>query len=336
MIKKALISIVILLLIGFGIYKIFFNGETIKDKIENISGSLNSYKLEANMELTNGEEKRNFNVVVLYSKDEGSDLFRVSLVDTSINQEQILLRNKEGVYVLTPSLNKAHKFNSSWPLNSAKPYIYQSLLEVFDGDYKIEKLEEGFIVTSEITYKNSPLYTKQEIMFSSDLKPVWVNLYNDKDEVVVRINFTNVEINNEIEKSLFEVKQSIEDSRENISDEDSVSGSVDLPYMLTGSDMNISLKDSVVANVDNEQLHMLVYSGDNDFTVIEKVSDEYDDIKIIETSADIVLTINGFAMLESNKVSYDYNGVEITIYGDSLDVATYLNIVNGMEVSANK
>ena len=336
MIKKALISIVILLLIGFGIYKIFFNGETIKDKIENISGSLNSYKLEANMELTNGEEKRNFSVVVLYSKDEGSDLFRVSLVDTSINQEQILLRNKEGVYVLTPSLNKAHKFNSSWPLNSAKPYIYQSLLEVFDGDYKIEKLEEGFIVTSDITYKNSPLYTKQEIMFSSDLKPVWVNLYNDKDEVVVRINFTNVEINNEIEKSLFEVKQSIEDSRENISDEDSVSGSVDLPYMLTGSDMNISLKDSVVANVDNEQLHMLVYSGDNDFTVIEKVSDEYDDIKIIETSADIVLTINGFAMLESNKVSYDYNGVEITIYGDSLDVATYLNIVNGMEVSANK
>ena len=336
MIKKALISIVILLLIGFGIYKIFFNGETIKDKIENISGSLNSYKLEANMELTNGEEKRNFNVVVLYSKDEGSDLFRVSLVDTSINQEQILLRNKEGVYVLTPSLNKAHKFNSSWPLNSAKPYIYQSLLEVFDGAYKIEKLEEGFIVTSDITYKNSPLYTKQEIMFSSDLKPVWVNLYNDKDEVVVRINFTNVEINNEIEKSLFEVKQSIEDSRENISDEDSVSGSVDLPYMLTGSDMNISLKDSVVANVDNEQLHMLVYSGDNDFTVIEKVSDEYDDIKIIETSADIVLTINGFAMLESNKVSYDYNGVEITIYGDSLDVATYLNIVNGMEVSANK
>jgi len=336
MIKKALISIVILVLIGLGIYKIFFSGDTMKDKIENISDSLNSYKLEANMELTNGEEKRNFNVVVLYLKEGDNDLFKVSLLDTSINQEQILLRNKDGVYVLTPSLNKAHKFNSSWPLNSVKPYIYQSLLETFDGDYKIEKLNDGFVIVSDISYKNSPLYTKQEIKFSTDLKPVWVNLYNDKGEVVVRVNFTKVEVNNEIDKSSFEVKENIENSRENISSDESVNGSVDLPYMLTGSDLNISLKDSVVANVDNEELHMLVYSGDNDFTVIEKVSEEYDEIKILESNGEIVLTINGFAILENNKVNYDYNGVEITIYGDNLDVATYLNIVNGMEVSANK
>ena len=67
-----------------------------------------------------------------YFKDGEEDLFRVSLYDTNINQEQIMLRNKQGVYVLTPSLNQAYNFKSGWPLNSAKPYIYQSLLEVFD------------------------------------------------------------------------------------------------------------------------------------------------------------------------------------------------------------
>ena len=44
MLKKILISIVILLLVGLGIWKIFFSGDTISDKIEDVSKNLNSYK----------------------------------------------------------------------------------------------------------------------------------------------------------------------------------------------------------------------------------------------------------------------------------------------------
>ena len=77
--KKIIISVVILLLIGLGVWKIFFSEETINDKLENVTENLNSYSLEANMELINGEEKRNFTVKVSYLKDGENDLFRVSL-----------------------------------------------------------------------------------------------------------------------------------------------------------------------------------------------------------------------------------------------------------------
>jgi outer membrane lipoprotein-sorting protein len=334
MIKKIAITLAILLAIGFGVWKIFFGGETIKDKIENISENLNSYSIEGNMEILNGEEKRVFNVKVDYLKSE-EDLFKVSLYDTSINQEQILLRNKEGVYVLTPNLNKAHKFKSGWPLNSAKPYIYQSLLSVFDGDYELKKVEDGIIVESKLSYKHSPLYTRQEIKFSNEMVPVWVNIYNDKDEVVLRINFTRVEKDVSFEEDYFDLNKSMNMSRENIS-EDVVSPMEDLPYMLTGSDLNIELVDSVVVNIEDENMHMLVYSGDSNFTVIEKVSNVCEELEVIETNGEIVMTINGFVILQEDKVSYTYNGIEIIIYGDSLDVATYLNIANGMEVSASK
>ena len=335
MLKKVLISIVILLLIGLGVWKIFFSQDTIKDKIENITQNLTSYDIEGNMELINGEEKRNFNVKVSYLKQDNEDLFKVTLYDTSINQEQILLRNKEGVYVLSPSLNKAHKFKSGWPLNSAKPYIYQSLLTAFDKEYEIQKMDDGFIVTSNVEFKNSPLYKKQEIKFSNDLIPVWVNLYNSKDEVVARINFTKVNVGVTFDEKHFDVNESINLSKENTSD--NVNASFDeLPYMLTGSDLNIELKDSVVVNLENENLHMLVYEGDNNFTVIEKVSEIEKEVSVTEVEGEIVLTINGFATLNDNKVSYTYNGIEVVIYGDSLDVATYLNIVNGMEVSTSK
>ncbi|MBR3891025.1 MAG: hypothetical protein IKJ30_02995 [Bacilli bacterium] len=334
MLKKALISICILLVVGLGVWKIFFGGETIKDKVENISESLTSYNIEGNMEIINGEEKRNFNVKVSYLKGE-QDYFKVSLYDTNINQEQILLRNNDGVYVLTPSLNTAHKFKSGWPMSSAKPYIYQSLLSVFDGEYEVEKMDDGILVRSNISYKNSPIYSKQEIKFSNELVPVWVNIYNDKDEVVLSINFTKVDIGVSFEEGYFDLNNTMNISRENIS-EDVVAPSDDLPYMLTGSDLNIELLDSVVVNIEDENLHMLVYKGDSNFTVIEKVSNVYDEIEVIETSGDIVMTINGFAILEESKVSYNYNGIDVVIYGDSLDVSTYLNIANGMEVSSAK
>ena len=335
MLKKVLISIVILLLIGLGVWKIFFNNETISDKLADVTQNLDSYNIEANMELINGEEKRNFVVKVSYKKDTDQDYFRVSLYDTNINQEQIMLRNKEGVYVLTPSLNQAYNFKSGWPLNSAKPYIYQSLLEVFNGDYDIEKLDDGFIVTSSIEFKNSPAYAKQEVKFSNDLKPLWVNLYNDRDEVLVKVTFTKVETHVTFEDDYFQVEKNMATARENIVSGGETSES-ELPLLLTGSHMNITLKDNVTTNIDGEELHMLVYEGDSNFTVIQKVCSSNSVLEIIETDGDLVMTINGFGILESNKVSYIYNNVEVVIYGDGMSVNAYLDVVNGMEVSWNK
>lgn len=335
MLKKILISIVVLLLIGLGIWKIFFSGDSISDKIEDVSKNLNSYNLEANMELINGEEKRNFNVKVSYLKDNEEDLFRVSLYDTNINQEQIMLRNKVGVYVLTPSLNQAYNFKSGWPLNSAKPYIYQSLLNVFNGDYDIEKMDDGFVVTSNISFKNSPSYSKQEVKFSNDLRPMWVNLYNDKDEVLAKVTFTKVETNVTFEENYFEVDKNMIAARENL-----VSGGnkeeLELPLLLTGSDMNINLKDNVTTKIDGEELHMLVYEGDSNFTVLEKVCSSSSEIDIRETNGELVMTINGFAILEDNKVSYIYNNIEVIIYGEGMSVNAYFDVANGIEVSWSK
>jgi len=176
MLKKVIVVGVILALLGVGVWKVFFSGPSISETIDNVNKNLTSYQLEATMDLNNGEEQRNFNVIVSYSKKNDKDLFRVSLYDTTINQEQIMLRNDDGVYVLTPTLNQVYQFKSGWPLNSAKPYIYQSLLEVFDGEYTTKKVSDGLIVTSEPNYKNAPQYAKQEIKFTNELTPVWVHI----------------------------------------------------------------------------------------------------------------------------------------------------------------
>lgn len=330
MFKKIAVIAVILALLGVGIWKVFFSGPTISNTLKSVNENLKSYQLEATMELNNGEEQRKFNVKVSYLKKD-DDLFRVSLYDTTINQEQIMLRNEEGVYVLTPTLNQVYQFKSGWPLNSAKPYIYQSLLEVFGGEYTTQKVNDGIIVTSEPDYKNSPQYVRQEIKFTNDLKPIWVHLYDDQNNVLVNVTFTSVEIGAEFSEDFFNLSKNMEQSRENIS---SSTGATfdDLPLMITGADINVSVKDQTNANIDGEKVYIMSYEGDASFTVVQKIVEGSEEMSVTELDGDLVLLVNGFAAMDDGKVTYLYNGVECTIYGENLTVANYITIANGLEV----
>ena len=331
MFKKIMVVAIILALLGVGVWKVFFSGPSISETIDNVSKNLNSYQLEATMELNNGEEQRKFNVMVSYLKKEDNDLFRVSLFDTTINQEQIMLRNDEGVYVLTPTLNQVYQFKSGWPLNSAKPYIYQSLLEVFDGEYTTKKVNDGIVVTSELDYKNAPQYAKQEIKFTNDLTPVWVHIYNENNDVLVNVTFTKVEKDVDFSEDYFNLSKNMEESRENLSTE---SGSTfdDLPLGIVGLDMNVSVKEQTNASIDGEKVYIMSYEGDAAFTVVQKVVESSEEMSVTQIDGELVLLINGFASLEDEKVTYLYNGVECTIYGDKLEVSTYIDIANGLEV----
>ena len=331
MLKKIIVVASILALLGVGIWKVFFSGPSISETIENVNKNLTSYQLEAKMELNNGEEQRSFNVVVSYLKKEDKDLFRVSLYDTTINQEQIMLRNEEGVYVLTPTLNQVYQFKSGWPLNSAKPYIYQSLLDVFDGEYTTKKVSDGLIVISEPNYKNAPQYVKQEIKFTNDLVPVWVHIYNENNDILVNVTFTKVEKGIDFSQDYFNLSTNMEEARENLS---STTGATfdDLPLDVIGLDMNVSVKEQTNANIDGEKVYIMSYDGDASFTVVQKIIDSSEEMNVVEIEGELIMLINGFGVLEDNKVTYLYNGVECTVYGDNLEVSTYIDIANGLEV----
>lgn len=89
------ISMILLILVtGCGKYS---QNDIIKD-LENKMKKLSGYKLEGNLEILNNEETYNYNVAVSYKK---SDLYKVSLTNTANNYEQIILKNDEGVYVIT-------------------------------------------------------------------------------------------------------------------------------------------------------------------------------------------------------------------------------------------
>ena len=155
-IKRIVVILLIVGLLAFGAYKMFFNkNNNVEHNVQETLNNLDGYYMEASMEFYKGEDSRKYDVKVSYKKD-SNNLFRVSMYDKASEQEQIILKNSDGVYVLTPALNQAYKFKGDWPLNGHKPYLYQSMIETMQGTCDISKLDDGYLVTSTPDFKNMP------------------------------------------------------------------------------------------------------------------------------------------------------------------------------------
>lgn len=103
--KKCVLTLLLfcsILLVGCG-------KTTEKDVIKDITKDVektDGYYLEGEMQIINNEDIYTYDVKVSYQKD---DKYRVSLTNTSNNHEQIILKNDDGVYVMTHKSTKLSK-----------------------------------------------------------------------------------------------------------------------------------------------------------------------------------------------------------------------------------
>ena len=137
------------------------------------------YHLTGDLEIVNNEETYRYAVDVSSASNEQ---FRVSLKNKTNNHEQIILRNKEGVYVLTPSLNKSFKFQSEWPYNNSQSYLLQTILQDIKNDNKrtFKETKDGYEFTTAVTYSSNKELVKQVITMDKNLNVKEVNVQNEK------------------------------------------------------------------------------------------------------------------------------------------------------------
>ena len=333
--KRIIIIVIVMGLVAFGVIKLIENktSNVEKSALETLE-SLESYYMEASMDFYKGEDSRTYIVKVSYKNNEDGNLFKVSMFDKASNQEQIIIKNNDGVYVLTPALNQAYKFNGSWPLNGHKPYLYHSMVETMQSDCDISKLDDGYLITSVPEFKNMPSWARQEMKLSKEYKPLWVHIYDNNNDVAVKIGFSKVEFNPTFSENYFNVEDNVKESRENISTTTS-STLNDLPLYPTNADVDASLKEVSNITVNGATQVMLTYSGKDSFTIIEsKVSsnETYTETVVNGEIVDI-FGVFGYVVSNSNinKLYFTYNGVSYQLYSNSVDVATLIEVASGME-----
>ena len=109
-----------------------------------------------------------YNIVAAKYKD----YYRVNLVNTINNHEQVILKSDEGVYVVTPSLNKSFKFQSEWPDNGSQAYLLDSLFDDITSDQnsKAVKGDNGYIIKAKVNYPNNANLVSEKYMWIIKLK----------------------------------------------------------------------------------------------------------------------------------------------------------------------
>ena len=270
--NKKIIAITagVFVVIGIVVWFVFFKSSSLDDLLKS-ADACQSYQLVGNMEMLENDELKSYQVTSTYAQIEKKDYYKVELYDKSLNQSQVIVKNDEGVFVLTPSLNQAFQFQSEWPNNSPKPYIYQSLIS-FLKENESEKVKDGYLVQGDMAYENDERVKSQEVKFDKDLKPVYISVFDQDGTEIIKVEVTSFEMNKNMQKDDFLQKNIIQTTQTQYSE--SVAASLPLyPVSLMGS----TLENEKVSTIDDEINHILKFTGEKSFTIIEKTSQNQKD-----------------------------------------------------------
>ena len=163
-----------------------------------------SYYLSGNMELVNNEDVYTYDIAVSYKKD---DFYKIELTNVINDHKQVILRNEEGVYIVTPSLNKSFKFQSDWPYNNSQVYLLSSLLDdiINDENRSFEATDEGYIFTSTVNYPNNDKLVSQKVYFDKDYLPKKVEVIDTDGNVQIKMGFDKIDLRTEFNDTYFDL-----------------------------------------------------------------------------------------------------------------------------------
>ena len=177
--------------------------KNIKKNFVNRVDGANSYKLNGTLSINNNDDVYNYSVEVGYKKD---DYYKVTLRNKANNHVQIILKTDDGVYVLTPSLNKSFKFQSDWPYNNSQIYLLDAISSDIknDKDSEISKKDNKYFLMTKVNYSNNSRLIKQKLEFDEEFNLSKVIVY-DKDGIeVMTMKFDKIKLNCKFSKEYFD------------------------------------------------------------------------------------------------------------------------------------
>ncbi len=173
-----------------------------------------SYYIEGRMELMNNEDVYEYDVKVSYKSP---SYYKVDLTNVITNHEQIILKNKDGVYVVTPSLNKSFKFQSDWPYNNSQSYLLSSILDDINNDGNKTFLEEddGYVITTKVNYPNNQKLVSQKIYIDKNINVSKVLVMDQNGNTQIKMEFKKIDLNSNSKEEDYDLSKLITLSKDN-------------------------------------------------------------------------------------------------------------------------
>ena len=301
-----------------------------KEELIDFNSNLVSYNMKAQMTVVKEEGNVSFDVEVDYLEP---DYYKVKLKNNKNNNIQIIVKNKDGVFVLTPALNKQFKFNSDWPLNSSHAYLLESIVKdiVDDPESLVTEDVDTYTIKSLTSYKTNALLKMQNATFNKKTNFPISNIVCDTGgNPLIKVEFSKFNPDVKLKPTDFKV-----DDVNNTVRMEMAEGTItqDLTECVpTFMPEGYELKTSTI----KENYTVFTYSKENNtYAITCSVLKESDVLVCTREFKTLDVFDNGICFINDNSLSFIVNDLMVSIYQNEINLEEAILIANSFELNYN-
>ncbi|WP_096438473.1 LolA family protein [Alteribacter populi] len=317
--------------------------EDVIEALDKNLDDLTGYKATATMTLQTGKEPQSYEVDVWYQYP---TYYRVALSNAESDQSQIILRNDEGVFVLTPALNKSFRFQSDWPENNSQVYLYESLINdiLMDPERSFTATDDHYVFQTNTNYTNKNLNQQEVMLDKKELTPTSVKIMDVDLEVLVEVDFKDFELNASFDEADFDMDRNMTEARldsgvptmtEETEGEDQSGEDAFTVFFPMYEPQGTAFEESRELETENGKRVILSYEGEQPFTLVQQQSQVLEASTPVHVSqgspVDLGFTYGAISKEgETTTVSWSYEGTDFFLASQHLDDEEMMSIARSV------
>lgn len=293
------------------------------------------YELTAAMEVRTGTEPRVYDVSVWHTKP---DFYRVTVNEQGEEEQQMIVRNEEGVFVVTPSLRKTHKFQSDWPKQNSQAYLIGALAEDLLADKSSVMTEDEESYTFELATRNverTALPVQQIAINKKTMLPTKVSILDEALNEQIIITFKDIKLGVQHKATEYAVEKFADDEEKKVTSADVENKELRTFYAMVDFE-NTKLVDEYEVQTDGKSRVILTYDGDKPFTLMqEPISTDELTVPVFAPGdpADLGFTIGA---LTDHSVQWNQDGMSFFVASTHLSKEELLEVAASLQEGSMK
>ncbi|MGN7386478.1 LolA family protein [Sporosarcina sp. SAFN-015] len=308
-----------------------------EDVMKKLSGKWNEtkgYELQATMEIKTGSEPRVYDVTVWHTKP---DFYKVNVSQAGSQDSQMIVRNEEGVFVITPSLGKTYKFQSDWPTQNSMPYLIGTLSDDIKADKNSTMQEKDKTYIFETASRNNHkkvLPTQQIHIDKKTLLPKYVSVMDENKEEKIRVTFNKITLGVEHKASDYAVDMEGQPVKKPQSTEDGQTGM--MKYYPNLDWEGTVVEEEMVATENGVRTFMTFSGADKEFVVVQEPAETPDNELPVSIEGDPVDLGFTVAALTANSIRWEQDGVAFFVASSTLTPDELIEVASSMHPEDSK
>ena len=302
--KKIIMMCILCMLCVTGCGKI--KGKDVVKEFRQKYDKSSGYQLKGQFDVTNHDEVYHYELSVDMKKD---GYYKVTFVNTANQFQQVILKNEEGVFLLTPSLNKSFKFQSEWPYQNSQIYLLDALIRDIENDSQLqfENQKTAYKIQTKVSYPNNHKLKYQQIFLDKQYQLKKIDVYDENDVVCMTLVVDSLKYSPKFSKDYFELDSMIDSDQQ--MEEEATGVIEDVIYPLMLPDGTKLVNEEKISKSNGERV-LMTFEGEKSFLLVEETLDVFHDFMVIPSSGEPYPLMDTIGVMTDNSLSWSSGNME--------------------------